>query len=149
LNKKSEKRRFIRHPLQYPLKTKIVHPEGHHTIVHSSSDNIGAGGLVFKSSSEIPVDSEVEMAITVEGRKFLLDGTVIRCESSDDGAYNVAVSFNKPDEALKARMMEQVVRIEEFKDRLEKRYNMKCDFSWVADKWIKRYSGYFAKRYDK
>jgi hypothetical protein len=144
---KIEKREFIRHPLQYPLKTKVVHPESQDTIVHSSSDNIGEGGLLFRSNTAIPLDSEVEIALKVEGREFLIDGTVVRCDNTDDGSDNVAISFNKHDEALKARMMEQVVRIEEFKDRLEKRYNVKCDFTWVAKEWIKRYASYFAKRY--
>ena len=88
------------------------------------------------------------MALNVEGREFLLDGMVVMCEDSDYGYYNIAVSFKRPDEALKARMMEQLVRIEEFKDRLEKRYNVKCDFAGVAKEWIKRYARFFTKRYD-
>ncbi|UCB45948.1 MAG: PilZ domain-containing protein [Spirochaetota bacterium] len=142
-----EKRKFIRHPLQYPLKTKVIDPEGQDTIVHSNSDNIGEGGLLFSSSKAIPLDSEVHMALKVEGREFSLDGIVVRCENSEDGSYNIAISFNKHDEALKARMMEQVVQIEQFKDRLEKRYNVNCDFAWVAKEWIKRYARFFTKWY--
>jgi hypothetical protein len=142
-----EKRKFIRHPLQYPLKTMIVHPEGQDTIVKSSSANIGEGGLLFSSGNAIPLNSEVQMALKVEEREFSLDGVVVRCENSDDGSYNIAVCFNKPDEALKARMMEQVVRIEQFKDRLEKRYHVNCDFAWVAKEWIKRYARFFTKWY--
>jgi hypothetical protein len=80
--------------------------------------------------------------------KFLMDGRVVRCRRTDDGRYCIAVAFNTSNELLKARMMEQVVRIKAFKDRLEKRYHVSLDFAEVAKEWIKRYSEYFADRYN-
>jgi hypothetical protein len=144
-----ERRKFIRHPLNYPLKTKVIHPGGQEKELTSESENIGAGGLLFICDQEIPVGSEVEMELKVEKRTFALDGKVIRCdEKSGSRTYSIAVTFDNPNELLKMRMMEQVVRIEVFKNRIERRYNVKLDFGHVAKEWIKRYSGAFAKHYD-
>ncbi|MBN2324614.1 MAG: PilZ domain-containing protein [Spirochaetes bacterium] len=143
-----EKRRFIRHPLSYPLKTRVVRQSAEDILLHGESENIGGGGLLFKSVERVAEDAEVEINLTVENRQFRIDGVVVRCEPSGNGGYNIAVSFRRPDEALKARMMEQVVRIEEFKRRLERRCGKPLDFSWVAKQWIKRYSGLFARHYD-
>jgi hypothetical protein len=144
------RRKYIRHPLNYPVKTRIVQPGPEMADKHilSETENIGAGGVLFTSQHQIPVDSEVEIEMQVEKRRFLLDGNVVRCSRTDDGQYSVAVAFNNASELLKARMMEQVVRIKVFKDRLERRYNVTLEFADVAKEWIKRYSGFFAKHYD-
>jgi len=143
-----EKRKFIRHPLSYPLRTRVLSEKNGKLVVKSSAENIGAGGLLFRSSVAMNREAEVEINLTVEGRNFLLDGTVVRCDPDENGNYNVAVSFKRQDEALKVRMMEQIVRIEEFKNRLERRCKKKIDFAWVAKQWIKRYSKGFAEHYD-
>jgi hypothetical protein len=144
-----EKRRFIRHPLSYPLKTRIIRHIDGDILLNGESENIGGGGLLFRSSEAVAEDTEVEINLTVENRQFELDGIVVRCDAAGNSDYNIAVSFRRPDEALKARMMEQVVRIEEFKRRLERRCAKPLDFSWVAKQWIKRYSGLFARHYDR
>jgi len=145
----SERRKYIRHPLSYPLKTKILHPAKEGKEVQSEADNISAGGLLFTCDQEIQIGCEVEIELTIEKRIFLLDGRIVRCEKKDnEKEFSIAVVFNSPNEFLKARMMEQAVRIEEFKNRLERRYKVKLDFGWAAKEWIKRYSGIFARHYD-
>lgn len=143
-----KRRKYIRHPLNYPLTTRIISQEKHTGEVSGESHNIGAGGLLFISDKGMPEGSEVEIELKVEKRSFKLDGNVIRCEKIDGSRFNIAVSFNSPNELLKARMMEQVVRIEAFKDRLEKRYNVHLEFAAIAKEWIKRYSAFFANHYD-
>jgi hypothetical protein len=145
----TERRKFIRHPLNYPLKTKIISPEKEESQLSSESENIGAGGLLFTCDRPIHVGSEVEIELKLEKRIFVLDGKVVRCEKkSGPQRYSVAVTFLNPNELLKMRMMEQVVRIEMFKNRLERKYGVKLDFASVAKEWIRRYSEAFAKRYD-
>jgi hypothetical protein len=146
----SGRRKYIRHPLSYPVKTRIIKSGtgSEEKDVAGKTDNIGPGGVLFTSKDSIPVKFEVEIEVVVEKRKFLMDGRVVRCRRTDDGRYCIAVAFNTSNELLKARMMEQVVRIKAFKDRLEKRYHVSLDFAEVAKEWIKRYSEYFADRYN-
>jgi len=154
---KDDRRSYIRHPLSYPLSTRIIRGNSVGTSVGSSagkddvwteSMNIGAGGVQFISGRSIERGTEVGITIEVEKRKFELDGYVIRCEPSENGGFITAVAFNSPSALLKARMAEQVVRMELFKERLERRYGVKLDFAAVAKEWIKRYSTSFARRYD-
>ena len=140
-----ERRRFIRHPLSYPIKTVVEGKESEE--IESESENIGEGGLLFKSEKRIEEGTRVRVEVEVEGRKIKTEGIVVRCTEDGNGLYNIAVSFLTPQESLKVRMMEQIVRIELFKQRLERRYGKKFDFSCVAKEWIKRYSKAFAKRY--
>ena len=144
-----QRRKFIRHPLSYPLKTKILHQEENAKEVFSESDNIGAGGLLFTCKEAVEIGSDVEIELKVEYRTFELKGRVVRCEEKEKKEkFSIAISFNNPNEILKMRMMEQVVRIELFKSRLERRYNVELEFGSVAKEWIKRYSKAFAKNYD-
>jgi len=144
-----ERRRFIRHPLSYPLKTRVIQPGEEVSHISSESENIGAGGLLFTCSRELQVESEVEIELIVEKRTFVLDGKVVRCvKKPGREGYSIAITFHNPNELLKMRMMEQVVRIAMFKYRVERRFNVKLDFGRVAKEWIKRYSEAFAKRYD-
>jgi hypothetical protein len=161
-----EKRKFIRHPLTYPFEVKVLggamsekecearidgekpaRADSSHDSITGVSDNIGAGGLLFRSGRCMAEGTELELDLEVEGRSFKLDGRVVRCEREDDG-YVTAVAFSSPDEQLKARMMEQVVRIEMVKNRLERRYGVELTFGEVAREWIRRYSSRFADRYD-
>ena len=147
-----ERRKYIRHPLNYPLKTRILHEEsessdfsGH---IVAESDNIGEGGLQFTTGCKIETGAPVAIDVVVENRKFSLTGHVTRCAKCRGGQYVVAVCFDTPNELLRARLAEQVVRIELCKKRLEKRYNVTLDFACVAKEWIKRYSTLFAEQYD-
>jgi len=138
--------------LNYPLETRIIQENinSGKAVNHivGESDNIGEGGLQFTTCCEIGVGTAVTIDVSVENREFSLNGHVTRCRRCLDGRYVIAVSFVTPNELLKARMAEQVVRIDMFKKRLEQRYNVKLDFGCVAREWIKRYSTLFAKQYD-
>ena len=151
MGEKSERRKFIRHPLTYPIKAVIEEIDKKtskkKTEITSESEDICAGGLLFKSEKRVEKGTKVLVEVEVEGRKIDTEGTVVRCMPDEDGRYNIAVSFFTPQETLRVRMMEQIVRIELFKKRFERRYGVKVDFSCIAKEWIKRYSKAFAKRY--
>jgi hypothetical protein len=152
-----ERRKFIRHPLSYPLSTRVVaEPAGigpdrgvspASTMV-SRSENIGAGGILFLCDKGLAAGTGLRIDLQVENRRFTLDGKVVRAEKTDDGKFSIAVAFDAPSELLKVRMMEQIVRIEMFKSRIERRFKTKLDFAAVAKEWIRRYSKIFAERYD-
>ncbi|MCK4805175.1 MAG: PilZ domain-containing protein, partial [Spirochaetes bacterium] len=71
-----KRRKYIRHPLNYPLTTRIISQEKHAGEVSGESHNIGAGGLLFISDKGMPEGSEVEIELKVEKRSFKLDGNV-------------------------------------------------------------------------
>jgi hypothetical protein len=142
-----ERRRYIRHPLSYPFRLKILAGGDRTEEEHNGScENVSDGGLQFMSDRPLQEGAEVELDLDVENRSFSLDGEVVRCDKADS-RYAVAVKFHSHSEMLKARMMEQVVRIEMLKKRMERRYNRSFDFAAIAREWIKRYSKSFAQEY--
>lgn len=153
-----DRRRFIRHPLSYPIKTRIIGgaggeqgspyrpPPGDRELT-SKTEDIGAGGLLFHCKNAITAGTAVEVEIHVERRVFVLSGRVVRTQEVGEGESGIAVAFTSPSDLLKVRMMEQIVRIELFKTRLERRYRTTLDYALVAKEWIKRYSKIFADHY--
>ena len=139
-----ERRKFFRHPFSYPLKVSVQHHEQEKQEHRFSAENIGGGGIQFKSSHCFPKGMKLEINLMVEQHRFEIDGRVIRCEELGDGSYMVAVLFENEHELLKARLAEQAVRIELFKERLERRHNVTLELGCIAREWIKRYSTAFA-----
>jgi hypothetical protein len=139
-----ERRKFLRHPFSYPLKVSILHENEHHSDLAHHSENIGGGGLQFKSDRCMPQGSELEITFQVEGHRFEIDGEVVRCEPIDEKSFMIAVSFMSTQEQLKARLAEQAVRIELLKERFERRYHQELDMSCLARTWIKRYASAYA-----
>jgi hypothetical protein len=113
----------------------------------SRSENIGAGGILFQCGQQLAEGTGLRIHLQVERRCFTLDGRVVRARKTAGDKYAIAVAFDTPSEILKVRMMEQIVRIELFKCRLERRFKKTLDFGAVAKEWIRRYSKMFAERY--
>jgi hypothetical protein len=143
-----ERRKFIRHPFSYPLKVSVLHHEHGRQEHKFEADNIGGGGLQFRSAHSFPEGTELEIDLWVEQHPFSIDGFVTRCDEMRDGSYLVGVSFTDEHELLKARLAEQAVRIELFKKRLERRHHVKLELGCIAREWIKRYSTAFAHEHD-
>ena len=58
-----ERRKFIRHPLSYPLKTRVHQSSAGLKEVVGESHNIGAGGLLFFSENPFDPGSEVNIEL--------------------------------------------------------------------------------------
>lgn len=143
-----ERRKYIRHPFSYPLVVKTLHRTGNREELNYESNNIGAGGIQFHSVHCFPAGIEIEIDLWVESRKFELSGVVVRCEELEKRSFMIAVAFRNASEGLKARLAEQAVRIELFKERLERRHQVELDLGCVAREWIKRYAGAYARDHD-
>ena len=140
-----ERRKFFRHPFSYPLKVSVQHHEQGKQEHRFKAENIGGGGMQFKSDHCFPEGMELEIFLMVEKHSFTIDGRVVRCERMNDGLYMIAVWFEDEHELLKARLAEQAIRIELFKERLERRHHVTLDLGCIAREWIKRYSTAFAQ----
>ena len=67
----------------------------------------------------------------------VLPATVVRATPVDHG-FEIAVSFNNEETALRARLVEQIVRIDDYR-----RSRGIEDFDAAADEWIRKYSENF------
>jgi c-di-GMP-binding flagellar brake protein YcgR len=130
------RRRFIRHPVSIPLKVCQASTE-HET----SSLNISQGGLLFSHPETIAEGEELEIAIPSlrSGEPVLFRTRVVRCEYNETtGMHDIGVAFYGEEDALRVRMLEQVLLIEAFR----KLFAIP-DFNQAATEWIKKYSDRF------
>jgi c-di-GMP-binding flagellar brake protein YcgR len=76
----------------------------------SVTKDISAGGLLFLSDEQIPIDSIVELKVELPGKERPIEclGRVIRVEAVKDGTYNIAACFLDIATADKARLSKYV-----------------------------------------
>lgn len=55
-----------------------IRREGWEEALPIEIENVSAGGLVFYSPEEFPMDEKVECSFSILGRPFLLDGSIVR-----------------------------------------------------------------------
>jgi hypothetical protein len=139
-----ERRNYIRHPFSYPLDVQVIKDSGMRGEHRFTSENIGAGGIQFKSDHCMAEGTVIEISLCVENRRYSIDGTVVRCEPIDGELHMVAVRFGSANAQLKARLAEQAVRIELLKERLERRSGVQLEIGCLAREWIKRYASVYA-----
>jgi len=134
-SEQENRRAYIRHPVFVPLN--VIEDGAPDS--DSNSVNISVGGLLFLHNKEIAPGTRVTITIpfAILKEPAVLSATVVRSVQVDHG-YEVAVSFESEETALRARLVEQIVRIDDYR-----RSRGIEDFDAAADEWIRRYSENF------
>src|SRR3569623_530942 len=109
-----EYRRFIRHSLCFPLSFKILKKGSQE---RTKTINVSLGGLLFPAKQAVDAGSRILINMPFENKVFNIRAQVVRCTKSAK-LYEVAVSFSSPQEAFKAKMIEQIYLIAEYRDLL-------------------------------
>ena len=136
---KDDMRRFIRHPSDIPIEVYLED-----IVTHSKEylNNIGIGGLSFKSKVDLPEETIIKIKIPLVKPVFEATGRVVWCEKAN-GYYNVGVEFLEIDSAFRARMVEQVCHIEHYKKEISVREGRDLSGEEAAVEWIKKYAEMF------
>ena len=146
----TERRHFIRHPLSLPLTYKVIKPElgeGHEDI-RSKTTNVSVGGLLFPAKHPVEPHSMIAIKMPFEDKIFNVKAKVIRCvNNSETKLYDIAVRFFRLNEAFKAKMIEQIYLIAEYRDLLTAQSGKKVSLEEASRKWIERYSKRFKRLY--
>jgi len=145
-----ERRHFIRHPLSLPLIYKVVKQTKDRTQVDSRTEtiNLSMGGLLFPAKHPVKPDSMIEIEMPLEDKIFSLKAKVVRCVSnSETKLYDIAASFFRLREAFKAKMIEQIYLISEYRDLLSLQLGKEISLEEASRRWIKRYSERFERLY--
>jgi c-di-GMP-binding flagellar brake protein YcgR len=145
-----ERRRFIRHPLCFPLTYKIIEKKNHPAAkeTQTQSVNISMGGLLFLTKK--PVDTNMTIAIKMpfQDKIFNVKAKVIHCDKSEETKlYNVGVSFYRLSDAFKVKLIEQLYLISEFRDLWSVQLGREVTLEEASREWIKRYSKRFKRLY--
>jgi hypothetical protein len=132
-------RRFIRHPINVPIEVSTGEARPEDTM-HTSS--IGVGGLAFHSNQNIQPGTIVHIKIPYVHPEFETDAKVIWCRERTHG-IELAVEFLTADDAFKARMVEQICYIENYKDMAKNNENRTLTMQEAAAEWVSKYAADF------
>ena len=145
-----ERRHFIRHPLSLPLVYKVMKQakDRGRQDLRSETINVSVGGLLFPAKHPVEPNSMIEIEMPFEDKIFNLKAKVVRCvNNSETKLYDIAVSFFRLHEAFKAKMIEQIYLISEYRDLLSLQLGKEVPLEEASRKWIKRYSDRFKRLY--
>ena len=144
-----EYRRFIRHPLCLPLAFKVIKTATKNNEAQQSQTiNISLGGLLFPSKHSVEVGAKILIQMPFENKVFHIKAKVVRCiKTSQKKLYDIAVTFWRPQEAFKAKMIEQIYLIAEYRDLLSLQLGKEVSLEEASRKWIKRFSARFSRLY--
>ena len=145
-----ERRRFIRHPICFPLVYKVVKKGLPKDLKGSRSTtiNISKGGLLFSAKRPVEVDSSIIIRMPFQNKFFSVEAKVVHCNKDiHTKLYNIGVCFQNPSEAFKARLVEQMYLISEYRDLRSMKLGKEISLQEASREWIKRYSKKFQELY--
>lgn len=130
-------RQFIRHPSNIPIRVEAGE------VRHADQlTDIGYGGLRFYSRTPLAKGRMVTIRIEVGNPPFEIMARVVWARRRDDG-YETGVEFVDERDAYKARMVEQICHIEEYRQRVQEQEGRQLSSREAALEWIERYAGSF------
>ena len=133
------KREFIRQTIHVPIEVRAISDQ---RMELQESVNVSFGGLAF-NTDRCPRDGEViEIHIPTVDPPFTARGRVAWCRQ-EEGSYLVGVAFLDASDAFRARMVQQVCSIENYRREIEAEEGRKLTTPEAAAEWISRYAGRF------
>ena len=105
-------RAFIRHATEFPIE--LVESEAPERQSHPQLRDVSEGGLCCHAPREYTPGESVRVRIPLPDRVFEADGRIAWCQS-ESSDYRVGIEFLAPEEAFRARMVEQICHIEQYR----------------------------------
>jgi len=139
-----EKRRFVRHPVSYPLEVEYAPKK---TNERSQTLNISKGGLLFLSKRNLRPGKIVVLKLPLQDKLFKIKAKVEHTSKDKESPdlYRIGVSFYRYADAFKVKLIEQIYLIDEYRAIRSIESSRDLSFKEASDEWIKRYS----KRFDR
>jgi len=134
----NERREFIRHPVHIPIS---IIPQKEDSLGQMPMSDVGKGGLAFLSPIAFVKGALLKINITFVQPEFEASTIVCWLRHMDD-QFEVGVRFLDDDSSFKARMVEQVCHIEEYREQA--RINgRELSGEQAAREWISQYAADF------
>ncbi|MCX5777747.1 MAG: PilZ domain-containing protein [Elusimicrobia bacterium] len=144
VNSECEKRNFIRHMADMPIEIHLQDIVAHRT---EYLNEISFGGLSFRSTVAVPIDTLVDIRIPLVRPVFSTQGKVIWCrpDAADKTIFDVGVEFVDKKDSFKIRMLEQICHIEDYKKELAAQAGQPVTGEQAALEWIRKYADKFPR----
>ena len=136
-----ERRASPRVPIPVPVRYRV---SGSEHELRSEIADLSAGGLSFASDEPLDPGTLLEVTFPLETARFVLEATVVQVTAEREDVFLIGVRFLAPDERFRARLAEQVLRINERRRELSLVRNEEVTTEEAARHWIERYAREFA-----
>jgi len=133
-------RKFIRHPVDIPIQVRIDDRFAHHAT--RDAYNVSLGGLAFHSEHELEPGIVVEIIIPFVRPVFETRARVVWCLARENG-FDLGAQLLDPEDAFRARMVEQVCYIENYKRVVYQTEGRLLTVEAAALEWIGKYASDF------
>lgn len=146
----SERRRFIRHPLCFPLTYKVLdkQPLQDNGEGKSTTINISMGGILFAAKKPVKTGSTIMLKMPFQNKVFNVRAKVVHCDMNrETNLYNIGAAFHRFNAAYKVKLIEQMYLISEFRDLKSVQLGKDISLERASREWIKRYSARFKRLY--
>jgi hypothetical protein len=147
---KVENRRFIRHPMCFPLSYKVLRRDAADAVkeVGTVTKNISRGGLLFSSKKPAQEGALILIKIPFQAKIFHINANVVHCNKvQGTKLYDIGISFDRVNDAFKIKLIEQMYLISEYRDLMSMQMGKDMTLQEASQEWIKRYSSRFSKLY--
>lgn len=104
--------------------------------------NVGDGGICFSTDQPLQPGREIRVRIPLFDRAFEFPGRVAWCRSTGAG-FEVGVCFASRQQRFTARMLEQLVYIEDYRAQVRRAEGRRLTSEQAAAEWIERFAGQF------
>jgi hypothetical protein len=138
-------RQYIRHPSDIPIE--II--RGRQSLAQASSriHDVSYGGLALKSSRELEPGIVVEVRIPCVRPVFTTKARVAWCRAQSDG-FELGVEFLDANDAFRARMVEQVCYIQNYRKAVYEQEGRVLSSEEAAMEWIGKHAAQFVSASD-
>lgn len=133
-------RAYIRHPSGIPIR--IVSTTGKAPALGPALHNVSFGGLSCDFSAYVEPGTVINVRIPLVKPPFEAHGKVVWCHARA-GGYDLGVEFMDADDAFRARMVEQICHIEEYRQQVHAEEGRELSSEQAAHEWIRRYAADF------
>ena len=141
-----ERRRFIRHPICYPLEFEHASKK---IKGRTKALNVSEGGLLFLSKHPLKKNETIILKMPLQDKTFRVKARVMHAtrDSENTSLFNVGVSFYRYSDAFKVKLVEQLYLIDEYRILRSLQLGHELSMQKASEEWIKRYSKRFARLY--
>jgi hypothetical protein len=132
-------RQFMRHPANITIEVTAGFQLDH---AARQSHNVGLGGLAFQSDRPLARGCIIELRIPLVSPAFETRARVVWCRASEQG-YDLGVEFLDATDAFRARMVEQICHIEDYRNGVYRSEGRELTAEQAASEWIGKYASQF------
>lgn len=133
------RRRFIRHTADVPIEVRTVTEK---PVLTQPGLNVSEGGISFWSDVDLPIGSAIEIRIPAVYPPFEAHARVV-WHRQENGRFCIGAEFLDANAAFRARMVEQVCAIEEYRRQVFRDEGRRLTRDEAASEWIGRFAGRF------